>query len=175
MKIAWTFTGVVSLVMLIVLAGCLSISERLTPAERDRQAEEYVTESGVADPCDFQSWLYPNLHDLYKLEHYVDHAHTTNQLEFQHAIESDETQYGFLRDRVAANLQTAAADHEAWFGDTGYVSVLMGMAGLGAGWTLLKRPGDVKVQTAPGAFGLNTSKAIDVVGTPNDLQARSDT
>lgn len=139
-----TAAGVVSVLFFLALVGCLTLSESLTPAEIDRQAIDYAVTAGVAEPTDLGWWLYPNLHTARKVANYVDYAYTTNQLGFQHQIESDESQYGFLRDRVARNIRTAEVTHESWFAPDGYLSMLLGAFGFSAGALLIRRPGDVK-------------------------------
>ncbi len=156
MKKVWTLTGVLSLLALIVLAGCLMISKRLTPAEIEPQAIAYVVASGVVDPNDLTTWLWPNLHDAERLGAYVDYAYTINQLKFAHAIETDDNDYTFARKRVRANVKAARLNHDEWFAPGGNISILMGMMGLGSGLglggVLIKRPGDVKkpaTETSP--------------------------
>ena len=140
--------GITCIIFLLMGVGCAMMSAHLVPAERDYLAEEYVIDAEIGiDPCEFKPMFFNSLADVIRLDKYLDYGFETNQLRFHHFIEADELTYGFLRKRVTNNLNQARTRQEAIFGDKGYLSTLMGLAGLGAGWTLLTKPGDKKKES----------------------------
>lgn len=139
----------IGLLCVIVGAGCVALSRRVTPADVDAKAKAYVIESGLADVNDFEAW-YPNVEQAGRLKLAVDAAHEVNQLELQQEMEQDNLQYGIHKQVVTNNYKTGQAREELLFGEKGLLSLGLSMAGFGTltGFIGLarKRPGDVTPQ-----------------------------
>lgn len=150
---------VMSLLCIIVGAGCVALSQRATPADVDAKAKAYVIESGLADANDFEAW-YPNLEQAGKLKKAVDAAHEINQLELQQKMEQDNLRYNIHKEVVTNNYKNGQAREELLFGEKGLLSLGLSMAGFGTltGFVGLarKRPGDV----TPQELGLAVEQAV---------------
>jgi hypothetical protein len=124
--------------------GCMSISERITPAEIDPKAVDYAIDSGVSEPNEYEG--YPNLLKAKRLKKDVDSAHKVNQFDLQQMIEKDKLDYSLHRDVASENLLASQQWEEMLFGEQGLIALGLSLAGVGGlagiyGWTR-KRPND---------------------------------
>lgn len=130
---------------LVVLAiGCASLSELVTPATIDKKAVEYADKAGVIDANDYDG--YANLYKAKQLAQAVVAANQVNSLALEQLQEKNSLDYSLLNDVVVKNLEIANAREEQLFGETGLLSMGLGLAGFGGFTGLLgllrKRPGD---------------------------------
>ena len=134
-----------SLILLATGFGCAALSHYVTPADIDRKAVKYVVDANVAEPNDFAG--YPNYLKAKKLQEDVDIAHTTIQFALQQQIQKDNLEYGIHAGVTTANFVAAQDREQKWFGEKGYLSLGLGMLGMGGFTGLLglmrKRPGDI--------------------------------
>jgi hypothetical protein len=148
MKMKKLLFGMVLVVSLLIAAagiGCASLSEYATPAIINQRAVDFVVESGVADPNEFEGW--PNLHKALKLDSYVDMAYEIRYTTLKQSIENLEIDYGHLNDIVTKNLEAAQEREQELFADGGVLATALTAGGLGSFVGLLglfrKRPGDM--------------------------------
>jgi len=135
---------ILCLAMIGMGVGCAAMSELVTPAEIDQKAVKYAEEAGTADANDFEG--YPNLAKAEKLKVAVKSAHEVNTLAHQQAMEVDQLTYEQINGIVTANLTRARGREETLFGESGLLSMGLGMLGIGGLGGVLglmrKRPGD---------------------------------
>lgn len=134
---------VLSLLCVLGAIGCEAFSYYLTPAATNSKAIEYT-----GNPSDeYRSFLYPNLADAVKLQADVKSAHELKQLAYKQKIETDGLTYQQINKVVESNRQSAMVFEERMFGESGFISMGLGLIGAGSlgGFLglLRKRPGDV--------------------------------
>lgn len=142
---------VVAIVASILLAGgigCSALSTMLTPAHIDRQAVTYAASAGVVDANDFDG--YGNLEKAIRLKAAVDAAFEVKELSYKQMQEKNRLDYSQLSQVASANMEAARAQEEMLFGETGLLSMGMGLLGVGGLGTMIglmrKRPGDITPQ-----------------------------
>lgn len=128
--------------------GCIAISKLITPADLNTKAVEYVISAEVAEPNDFVG--YPNLAKLEKLQQDIDIAYTVTQFDLQQQADRNDLDYNICKGTVDRDLEIANQREELLFGESGLLSLGLGLAGFGGltGYIGLmrKRPGDVTPQ-----------------------------
>ena len=149
--VAAKIVTVFSVVLLIVLIGCMQFQKELTPARIEGDQREYIAQAGVLDnPKESLKVnpLYDTMAELERTAKYIDHAHHTTQLRLTQESEVDAAVYTFLAQQSARSLQEAEAVREFYFGETGIVAGLIGLTGISVGWLGLRRPSDVPKRDA---------------------------
>ena len=140
--------SIICLTLMVGGCGMIALSELITPAEIDKQAVEYVVNSGVANEHDYLG--YPNLGKARRLVVDVDSAHKVNVFYLQQKLAKDNLFYSVHRGVVQSNEQVAVEREQLWFGETGLLSMglsMLGVGGIGSVIGLLrKRPGDFTPQ-----------------------------
>ena len=140
-------TIIISLSLLFMVAGigCMAVSELITPARIDRNAVDYVVNSGIRDANAYEG--YPNLDKANRLVDDVDNAHEVVQFNLQQRANKDNLDYSINRDVVVVNRQDAISREEQLFAPNGLLSTGMALLGVGglSGFVGLmrKRPGDM--------------------------------
>jgi len=148
---------------MIVSLGCVSLSEYITPAEKDNNAIRYVENSGVATAKDFDGYF--NLDKARKLNYAVDAAHQMNQMELEQAIQKDNLNHAVLKETVYNNYQSALRNEEQLFGEGGILPLVAGLAGFGGLGGLIglmrRRPGDWSQEEVDRAMADVTGKTAE--------------
>lgn len=134
-----------SIMMIIAGVGCAALSEWATPADKDKAAIKYVTDSGVAEPQEYEGYF--NLYKSRKLTKDVDTTYVLNKQELEQALAREDTQHNIHHGNAYANQRVSEQREEAIFGKEGLLTLslsMLGMGGLGGFVGLMrKRPGDV--------------------------------
>jgi len=150
------------LFILMSVAGCV-LSHYVTPAEIDKNAQRYVIAAGVADANDFAGWH--NLIMAAKLKELVDIASMLTQQRLDQMKDQDALQHAIHQKVTTNNYQKAIKTEELLFGETGILSLVMGMTGMGALTGVLglsrKRPQDVTPQEMEQALAQATNKTAE--------------
>ena len=156
-------TVFVLLTLILIVGGCglATISQLVTPAEKDEASVEYVTEAKVAEPNEYNGYF--NIYKANKLVGDVDEAHEVIQFDLNHLIERDNLDYSNHKDAVIFNHTVASQREEMLFGETGLLSMGLSMLGVGglSGFVGLmrKRPGDITSADAEKAIADATGKS----------------
>ena len=152
---------VISLVLIVVGLGCTAMSHYVTWAEIDRNAVEYAIDAGVAEPNDYDDW-WTNIVTLERLERDVDGGHKIVQLNLKQLIQKDDLEYSIHKDMVSTDLAVAFQREKLLFGETGLLSMGLGLMGFGGLTGLLglmrKRPGDITAPEMEQALASATGK-----------------
>lgn len=164
---------VVSLLACMASVGCMSLSEYVTPAQRNDVAVAYVQNAGLADANDFAGYF--NLVKADRLAWLVDDAHEANQLQLAQLVDKDSLLYAQISDTVRVNVTQARESEQALFGEKGIVTLGLGMAGFGAiGSLLIKRPGDMTPQevkkAVTGSEEALTAKELEIAELVKGVQ-----
>ena len=144
-------TAIFSVILLIILIGCMQFQKELTPARIEDDQREYIASAGVLDnPIESLKVnpIYDTMAELERTAKYIDHAHHTTQLRLAQESEVDAAVYTFLAQQSARSLKEAEAVREFYFGETGIVAGLIGLTGISVGWLGLRRPSDVPKRDA---------------------------
>ena len=159
-----TLIAMLSIMLIVIGMGCVSLSSLIIPAEVDQDALRYAINAGVADPNDYDAW-YPNLDEATRLKRDVNSAYVLNQQELQHLIEKDTTQHGIHQGITTTNHQVAAQREEQLFGEAGLLPLGLSMMGAGGFAGLLglmrKRPGDITKPEMEQALATATGKTTE--------------
>jgi len=140
---------IVAIILLALMVatglGCVALSEYATPAPVDKAAVKYAAEAGVIDANSFRG--YANYEKARRLERALQSAYKVYTLGLDQAKERHELDYANLEKVVAANTKTGKQREAALFGETGLISMGIGLAGMGGLGGFLglmrKRPGDI--------------------------------
>ena len=144
-------TAIFSVILLIILIGCMQFQKELTPARIEDDQRKYIAQAGVLDDPEASlkvNPLYDTMAELERTAKYIDHAHHTTQLRLTQESEVDAAVYTFLAQQSARSLKEAEAVREFYFGETGIVAGLIGLTGISVGWLGLRRPSDVPKRDA---------------------------
>lgn len=149
-------------IMLIVIAfGCASLSELVTPADKDIDAIKYTVDAGVAEPNEYDGYF--NLYKSGKLMQDVDTAYILNRQELEQAVEREDTIHSIHARNTLRNDKVAAQREEALFGETGLIPMIAGIAGFsglsGVIGLMRKRPGDITKVEMESAINTATGKS----------------
>lgn len=148
-KVVQGFLVVVSLLCIVIGAGCVALSSKMTPTSVNKKAVKYVIESGVGDANDFEAW-WPNLEIALKLDKALDAAYEVNVQKLKQELEREDLKYSIHKDVVGHDVKSGQAREELAFGEKGLLTLGLSMAGFGTltGFVGLarKRPGDVTHQ-----------------------------
>jgi len=141
---AKTIIVLVSLLFMVAGCGMMAVSEFITPSRLDKNAVDYVVNSGVRDADAYEG--YPNLDKANRLVDDVDNAHEVVQFNLQQRADKDNLDYSIHRDVVVVNRQDAMSREEQLFAPNGLLSTgmaLLGVGGLSGFVGLMRRkPGD---------------------------------
>jgi len=144
------------------LAGCV-LSKYVTPGTIDNRAVAYVIEADVADANDFKGWH--NLIMAAKLKDLVDIASKLTQQRLDQMKDQDTLHHAIHQKVATNNYQNAIETEGLLFGETGIISLVMGMTGMGAFTGFLglsrKRPQDVTPQEMQTALAQATGKTVE--------------
>jgi len=144
------------------LVGC-TLSHYFTPAEIDKKAVTYVVAAGAADVNDFNGWH--NLIMAAKLKQLVDIASMLTQQKLDQMKDVDTLHHAIHQKVTTNNYRESVRTEEILFGETGIISLVMGMAGLGTLTGVLglsrKRPQDVTPLEMERALAQATSKTVE--------------
>jgi hypothetical protein len=153
------FLIAVSILCIVVGAGCVALSSKMTPADVNKKAVKYAIDSGVADVNDFLAW-WPNLEVALKLDKALDAAYEINVQKLKQELEREDLKYSIHKDAVLKDVKSGQAREDLLFGEKGLLTLGLSMAGFGTltGFVGLarKRPGDVTSQE----LGLAVDQAI---------------
>lgn len=124
----------------LVLLGCGSIADYLTPAQVPQRTAEYV--SGDPNLSGFTS-----LHKVKQIRQDVLITHRDTQLDLKRQAEDDKLHYSDALEVIDFNISESQAVQDMVLNGTdtapGLMTVLFGAGGLLAGRNFLKRPGDL--------------------------------
>lgn len=158
-----TILTLLSITLMVLGLGCAALSSYVTPAEIDRSAAWYAYEAGETQMSYYDG--YPNMAKAAQLKKDVDAAHNVIQLDLQQQAEKDNLTYAIHKDIVSSNLIVAQQREETLFGETGLLSMGLGMAGMGGFAGLIglmrKRPGDVTAPEMEQALATATSRTTE--------------
>lgn len=159
-----TLLAIISVILVVLGLGCVTLSEYVTPAELDKPSVRYVKAAGVADQNDYES-CWPNLADSERLDRDVDTAYTLNRQELDQAVEREDTRYSINKKATTINREVAVQREKALFGPTGLIPLIMSMAGCGTLTGLVglarKRPGDVTPAEMEQTLATATGKTVE--------------
>ena len=137
-----------SLVLLFTGLGCAAFSQFVTPADIDKKAVTWVVEAGVAEANDYAG--YGNMLKAGKLVDDVTTAHTVILFDLEQRIEKNDLERDIHLGTSTHNYKKAQTIEEKAFGPQGYLSMGLGLIGMGGFTGLLglmrKRPGDLTQQ-----------------------------
>jgi len=156
-----TVAIVFSIVLMVSGIGCVALSSYITPADLDGKAVQYVVDAGIAELTDYKAW-YPNLALAKRLPKDLTAANLLNQQVLQQMMDKDNTVYNIFRGTTVLNRNVALEREEALFGESGLVSLGLGMLGFGGFTGLLglmrKRPQDITKDEMENAVATIQSK-----------------
>lgn len=132
MKLKKTITWL-CILGLVMMLGCASVMDVVTPCYIPPQAIEYAEET---EPRVFLPWT--TLFDAKRIDAKIDYVHISNQTR-------DRLEYGYLKEVNAFHIDVASEFQERIFSPEGPIGLLLpGLMCGTLGAVLIPRPGDKK-------------------------------
>jgi len=132
--------GLVCIIGLITLFGCIGFQDAITPCHIDEAAIEYSAQEAT-------SYMpYTSVWDAKRIRTYINYMHVQTQNMYKRLQQDDSLTHAFLLNSVEANIADSVQLQAQVFNPSGPIGIaLPALLGLGAGTFLINTPKKKKV------------------------------